>query len=1087
MLLADLPVSPACRHLVLTGEPLPMELCNRLQSHHRQLRNHYGQTEAADTTTVFVVGAGSGAPRGASVPLGQPATQRQVWLTNGNGKLCDSAELGELLVGGPGLHLDQTMEESLLGAGPVLHTGDLARWVSLNGSMELICLGRKDRQVKVRGHRLELLEIEAVMKQEAESLNLQVEALVTLDIRKKLVAYVRPPLSAHQVEMLLKGCQQKLLAHAMPVDVVGVDEWPRTSSGKVDRKALPAPETTAPTEDSPAKAAPIDASVYLRRSPLAPDKIREKGWQLLRGLLLGLVTSRGSAWRMLLLPLVWSSWQQLLVPRHRGSLFAQDLSGRMPSICTNLLLALLPWRFFLAAAFFGAWRLGVRSVGRSLMWWMGLSGLERQVRQDLEWYSWYLRPDRSLQLARMAFTGCKELLRRLSVGRLPAKRPLDWDWDVPQRRPRRRPRLDYVWVDIETQLPHQAPKVQVPSPELSYRELRLFERLEEEAGVRLDARMPLSTAFDSLRLTALVGALRRAVAPRLTLREALACDTVWDLLKLTIRRSEAPTDAEDQGLKQAREGGMEPCYFRVREWPYMFAMSVCWALESQGPCGQKECAAIERALQKLVDRHGALSMRLADPPATWDLAMEAAANLSLTRAILGDRTREIRGRVCRRGREISGLGRIMDFIGWLLWTAWPRLQHERHLPGGPGGGPDRATESVQLDVVHCEDSEQLEGRSAWLLDGRNGRQILQAPIHAVLLKDSSRSRLHVAVSHGLADGFSGLPLLKDFIRFYKQICESGEVSEEEDAFDRFSGLSSQEARLKGALMVSAAATEVADIASWALPFSSYEGFDHFIWLQQASMETLRSIVEHRHWCCSLDVAVLALLGCALARLHPPSLHLRFVASARDQGDEGSVADFADARDLDVAFDDAIGLEEAARCLADGVRHRHWRVPDPRTSSEDRIYINVRPLLEVNSSSTDESDWHHVTQWPPVEGERNWDRRNVNHALWIMADQVSLLEWVFCLKIRASRKEDRSLGRVLEQVLKDIVLRPDVPLHRKEQRLGHMLESTFCHTLCTICTLGKREAHTCCHVKGPQVHCPGSLNQICELQKSCLNC
>ena len=97
------------------------------------------------------------------------------------------------------------------------------------------------------------------------------------------------------------------------------------------------------------------------------------------------------------------------------------------------------------------------------------------------------------------------------------------------------------------------------------------------------------------------------------------------------------------------------------------------------------------------------------------------------------------------------------------------------------------------------------------------------------------------------------------------------------------------------------------------------------------------------------------------------------------------------------------------------------------------------------------------------------------------------EWVFCLKIRASRKEDRSLGRVLEQVLKDIVLRPDVPLHRKEQRLGHMLESTFCHTLCTMCTLGKREAHTCCHVKGPQVHWPGSLNQICELQKSCLNC
>lgn len=53
------------------------------------------------------------------------------------------------------------------------------------------------------------------------------------------------------------------------------------------------------------------------------------------------------------------------------------------------------------------------------------------------------------------------------------------------------------------------------------------------------------------------------------------------------------------------------------------------------------------------------------------------------------------------------------------------------------------------------------------------------------------------------------------------------------------------------------------------------------------MKTLQSIVEHRMWCCSLDVAVLAVLGCALARLHPNvPLRLRFVASARDQGDEG---------------------------------------------------------------------------------------------------------------------------------------------------------------------------------------------------------
>ena len=55
------------------------------------------------------------------------------------------------------------------------------------------------------------------------------------------------------------------------------------------------------------------------------------------------------------------------------------------------------------------------------------------------------------------------------------------------------------------------------------------------------------------------------------------------------------------------------------------------------------------------------------------------------------------------------------------------------------------------------------------------------------------------------------------------------------------------------------------------------------------MKTLQSIVEQRMWCCSLDVAVLAALGSALARLHSGPLRplrLRFVASARDQGDEG---------------------------------------------------------------------------------------------------------------------------------------------------------------------------------------------------------
>lgn len=106
----------------------------------------------------------------------------------------------------------------------------------------------------------------------------------------------------------------------------------------------------------------------------------------------------------------------------------------------------------------------------------------------------------------------------------------------------------------------------------------------------------------------------------------------------------------------------------------------------------------------------------------------------------------------------------------------------------------------------------------------------------------------------------------------------------------------------------------------------------------------------------------------------------------------------------------------------------------RTSGDDRIYINVRPLLKVSQPKEGQT-WRHITQWPPVEGERNWDRRNVNHALWIMADQVSSLEWVFCLKIRNDRSDDQSLGRVLQQVIEDLALQPDSLLLPNPEQLG----------------------------------------------------
>ena len=343
------------------------------------------------------------------------------------------------------------------------------------------------------------------------------------------------------------------------------------------------------------------------------------------------------------------------------------------------------------------------------------------------------------------------------------------------------------------------PEHSFPVQDLSHAELKLLEYLQEEADVRLGASMPLATAFDSLRLTALVGRLRKSLAPQLSLRDALACDTVADLLKVTTKL--AKTEKKDNCTAQITE----PCFFKVREWPYMFSMSVCWALEAD----DVEIMKVQTALENLLSKHGALSVQLADPPALWDLAMEAAANLSLARALLqstfGNSLHGSRGRTdC-----------VMECIGGLLWTAWPRLKREKF--------PE-----AKLDVIECEDSNQLELRSAWLLDGRNGRQFLENPMHAVLLKDAEtgKSRLHLAVSHGLSDGFSGLPLLQDFLQFYNGVngesvaSEKIERSQTDSEHSRFCGLLSQEARLKGALMITTSeAAEVADISSWALSSS----------------------------------------------------------------------------------------------------------------------------------------------------------------------------------------------------------------------------------------------------------------------------
>ena len=144
------------------------------------------------------------------------------------------------------------------GRGVVYRTGDRVRWYA-DGELEFG--GRIDFQVKLRGQRIELGEIEHALR----ALPGVVEAVVVLhtDTRGEasLVAYVSPAAVAvgEDAELgagfsaavtfdraaALSGAREALPAYMLPSVVVGVETWPRTSSGKIDRKQLPAPAAAA--------------------------------------------------------------------------------------------------------------------------------------------------------------------------------------------------------------------------------------------------------------------------------------------------------------------------------------------------------------------------------------------------------------------------------------------------------------------------------------------------------------------------------------------------------------------------------------------------------------------------------------------------------------------------------------------------------------------------------------------------------------------------------------------------------------------------------------------------------------------------
>ncbi|MBT2745530.1 MULTISPECIES: non-ribosomal peptide synthase/polyketide synthase [unclassified Lysobacter] len=253
----DAPVLPDLRLLMFGGESVPLELVRRfaeLTQGRVALSNHYGPTEASVCATMLATRDGSELS-GAELPIGRPLPGVRTYVLDAQLRLLPRGAEGELCIGGvgvahgylgaPDLTAARFLDDPFAAqAGAKLYrTGDRTRW-NADGSLQF--LGRGDFQVKIRGFRIELGEIEACL---AGCPGVGEVAVLAREDRpgdKRLVAYVRGNDEAGiEIETLRAHLSAALPEYMVPAAYVVLERMPLTTNGKLDRKALPAPQADA--------------------------------------------------------------------------------------------------------------------------------------------------------------------------------------------------------------------------------------------------------------------------------------------------------------------------------------------------------------------------------------------------------------------------------------------------------------------------------------------------------------------------------------------------------------------------------------------------------------------------------------------------------------------------------------------------------------------------------------------------------------------------------------------------------------------------------------------------------------------------
>jgi amino acid adenylation domain-containing protein len=253
---------PSLRHVICSGEALSGALSARVRAQMGGtplVHNLYGPTEAAvDVTAWTCTGAET---TSSGVPIGRPIANVQVRVVDRQGAPVPIGVVGELYLGGAGLGRGYWRQPGLtadrfvpLPGGPAgarwYRTGDLGQWRA-DGALEF--LGRTDHQVKIRGVRIELGDIDAALQDHAAVRAAVVTAPVSASGERTLVAYVVTREPAPTDDALQAHLRARLPAAMVPATLVRLAALPLLANGKIDRRALPAP---APPPARPVAIAP---------------------------------------------------------------------------------------------------------------------------------------------------------------------------------------------------------------------------------------------------------------------------------------------------------------------------------------------------------------------------------------------------------------------------------------------------------------------------------------------------------------------------------------------------------------------------------------------------------------------------------------------------------------------------------------------------------------------------------------------------------------------------------------------------------------------------------------------------------------